>query len=199
MSNNNEKKREGDGSVEKAERKKAKSEESTSSSFQKGTKEANWEANTGRGYIVRYVKGETCCESPWSDDETWPKASLPKNITFDPDDADTVDDFDVIGGVWSNQDHKLVAVWGQHPDDSHLEFYGDMNYKHLDDLETLTHKLCTEICPELIDCFDDGSGSERIVIHVAALNCPQLENFYSTTGTTTTTTKAVGSEEKKEK
>jgi hypothetical protein len=197
MSSNKEKKREGDASIDKTETKKGKSEESSSaSSFQKGTIETNWEANSGRSYKVRYVKGETCCDSPWSEDETWPKASLPKNITFDPDDADTMEDFAVIGGVWSNNDHKLVAVWGQHPDDSHLEFYGDMSYKHLDDLETLTHKLCTEICPELIDCFDDGSGSERKVIHVTALNCPELESFYSTTGTTTLTT-AVGSEDKK--
>jgi hypothetical protein len=72
-------------------------------------------------------------------------------------------------------------VWGAEDGDGHVDFFGSKDFKHIEDLKPLSKILCTEICPELIDVFDDGSGDERDVIKVKAsslLASDLLTNFY---------------------
>jgi hypothetical protein len=137
--------------------------------FETGTTEATWNAeeNEDRKYIVRHVHGDTCCESPWSDVDNWPTVVLPTGFMVENGDGEETDEpqcnpMHIVGAVWLESDKSLVGLWGQNPDDSHLEFYCIDSYEFIEeDLNGLTGVLCTEICPELIDCFDDGSGKDR--------------------------------------
>jgi hypothetical protein len=137
--------------------------------FETGTFEATWnpEDEEDRKYIIRHVHGDTCCDSAWAEAEKWPKVELPTGFMMEDDDGQETDepqvnDMDIIGGVWLASDKSLVGLWGQNPDDGHLDFYCLDSYEFIEeDLNGLTGILCTEICPELIDCFDDGSGKDR--------------------------------------
>eukprot|EP01039_Chlorochromonas_danica_P010106 gene10106-11186_t len=137
-----------------------------SSIFQQETEEVTeWKANgsttTTTSYILRHVKGETCCASPWFGKAKWPKLLLPISA----EDEDDYAKFSIIGAVWKKSSGDLVAVWGADLDDGHVDFFClDEVAEELEDLSSL---LCVEICPPLIDVFDDGSGDSRTPIEVS--------------------------------
>ena len=137
------------------------------SSFEEGTTEAYWgpEGSEQNKYVLRHIHGETCCESPYADVPDWPVLEwiIEPGSEYDNEDGEGRKRvLSVIAGVWVKETGKFVAFWAaDENDDSHVEFYVRKDYEDLDDFPAISGLLCTEICPELIDVFDDGSGTDR--------------------------------------
>ncbi|RYH15020.1 hypothetical protein EON65_32545 [archaeon] len=159
------------------------------SSFVKGTTEAVWkpraegekeeETNEDREYILRFIHGDTCCESPYADIEDWPVLTY----TTPSEDAGEEDHeyiLSVIAGVWSKDTGKFVAFWGADEGDGHVDFYCSNDFEHVHEFNELSGILCTEICPPLIDVFDDGSGKDRdpVLIEPSVFTNELLNNLY---------------------
>lgn len=151
------------------------------SSFEKGTTEAEWHPDDAedRVYILRFLHGDTCCDSPYADVEDWPNLSYTQRADSD-DDEDRAISLAVIGGVWLKSDGRFVAFWGADDGDSHVDFYCAKDYEHVEDLNPLSGILCEEICPPMIDVFDDGSGKDRepVLLDRSVLDHDVLSNLY---------------------
>eukprot|EP00522_Entomoneis_paludosa_P016531 CAMPEP_0172451314 /NCGR_PEP_ID=MMETSP1065-20121228/9409_1 /TAXON_ID=265537 /ORGANISM="Amphiprora paludosa, Strain CCMP125" /LENGTH=162 /DNA_ID=CAMNT_0013203263 /DNA_START=109 /DNA_END=597 /DNA_ORIENTATION=+ len=115
-------------------------------------------------YLMRYCKGDICCDTPWDveedQDNDWPcaKIKLP--------DRDEPVTFAILGAIWvqrTSTRHALVAVWAAELGDGHVDFLCARDYQTTAeaDLTEISTQLCEDICPEMADVFDDGSGLER--------------------------------------
>ena len=152
------------------------------SSFVKGTDQAVLAADLGAKYIIRHIPGATCCDSPYGDVADWP---ILTNYLID-EDADDEEgkreqSLAVIGGVWLADGGKFVAFWAADSnDDDHVYFLCQEGLEEDTVLQELSGRLCTEICPEMIDVFDDGSGKDRDPTPVPAsvLAHPLLSALY---------------------
>ncbi len=163
-------------SAKKASRKSKKEE----SSFEQGTTEKEWSASdSDTVYLLRFIHGDTCCESPYSDVEDWPTISFTQRIEEDDEDRNYV--LSVIGGVWDKSSGKFVAFWGADEGDGHVDFYCTNDFDRVDDLSPLSGILCTEICPPMIDVFDDGSGKDRdpVLIEANLFDHELLSSLYA--------------------
>lgn len=130
------------------------------SSFEAGTTEGSWGPDGEEDkYILRYIHGETCCMSPWGDVADWPTLTHIRPEEDGEDEYQNV--LSVIGAVWLKQTGEFIAFWGSDEGDGHIDFYVKDSFENADELEPLSGVLSTEICPPLIDCFDDGSGKDR--------------------------------------
>jgi hypothetical protein len=135
--------------------------EQEKSSFEKGTTEVNWGPESEKDkYIVRFIYGETCCESPWGDAPDWPSLTY-KRINEDEDGEEYASRQSVIAALWIKESGEFIAYWGVDDDDGHVDFFCKEGLKGTDGLDMVSGVLCTELCPELIDVFDDGSGKDR--------------------------------------
>jgi hypothetical protein len=132
------------------------------SSFEEGTTVKEWSPTDAddRVYILRFIHGETCCESPYAGVDDWPVISYTEP-SADEGEPDHEYILHVIGAVWNKTDGKFIAFWGADEGDGHVDFYCANDFQHVEDLNPLSAVLCTEICPPMIDVFDDGSGKER--------------------------------------
>ena len=142
------------------------------SAFFEGTEESPWAPGGGnRTYIVF---GETCCDFSWQKSKGWPMLSLP---AFQ-DDGIPPSPHHIIGALWvAGERTRLVGIWGCSLDESHVEFFGRCKPQAEEDLNAASKALCEDICPELIDVFDDGSGSERTAIPVESNVMDEAESL----------------------
>lgn len=131
--------------------------------FVKGTTETTWSpADSDKEYTIRHIHGDTCCESPYADVEDWPTISYSALWSQDePDEPLYNYVLSVIAAVWEKDSGKFIAFWGADEGDGHVYFYLSKDVKNVEDFEPLSGILSTEICPPLIDVFDDGSGKDR--------------------------------------
>jgi hypothetical protein len=153
--------------------------------FEELMDKATWTAPSGIAYIVRYCKGDDCCNSPWAH---------PRGVVV----SSGGQELWVLGAVWSKLDNKQthwLAFWASNPnDDGHVEFYVRDNLQALAseanqdfsamsaDLEGVTAVLCEELCPPLCDVFDDGSGTTRDLTFIPSedfTSVAVLDTFYS--------------------
>ena len=68
----------------------------------------------------------------------------------------------VIAALWTKDSGAFVAFWAaDENDDDHVDFYVREGFEDVDELGAVSAALCTEICAELVDVFDDGSGADR--------------------------------------
>lgn len=149
------------------------------SSFERGTTEGSWgPEDVENKYVIRYVHGETCCESPWSNEEDWPTLTYVRPAEDDEDEYQYI--LSVIAGLWIKETGEFVAFWGADEGDGHIDFYCKESFENPDELEPLSGILSTEICPPLIDCFDDGSGKDRdpLVVPDSVFSHELLDNLY---------------------
>lgn len=150
------------------------------------TEEATWVSNdSGISYILRFGKGETCCDSPWSD-----HGNLWVGMKLDPD---VEERFCVIGAVYESNSKHLLGVWASDPGDGHVEYYvrddldslfesdEDKVGKIKEDMENVTGVLSGEISRNYRDVLDDGSGTTREATYTPAENlteCAAVALFY---------------------
>jgi hypothetical protein len=132
------------------------------SSFVKGTTQAVLPADLGSKYIIRHIPGDTCCNAPYGGVDDWPIITN-YLINEDDEEGDTREQsLAVIGGVWLADGGKFVAFWAADAnDDDHVYFLCQEGLEGDTVFHELSGRLCTEICPEMIDVFDDGSGKDR--------------------------------------
>lgn len=165
-----------------------KKRERGSTIFEQKTTEATWapEGDSGREYKLRYIHAEDCCSPDSVDHPEWPSFSLPTDFEYygneereDATDDEEKADHPVLGAIWTSEG-LLVAAW-VYQQDSHVELFGKKDYEFIDDLEHVTRDLCVQICPEMCDVFDDGSGTTREVTKVLSrlLVCETLDGLYA--------------------
>jgi hypothetical protein len=142
--------------------------EDNESSFERMTTESEWSpADGGRTYMLRYIHGETCCESPYADVDNWPTISFTAPWGLEEVEGESPHDYElsVIGAIWVKESGKFVGFWGADEGDGHVYLICSKDYEYAkEDFEPLSGILCTEICPPMIDVFDDGSGKDRDVV-----------------------------------
>lgn len=63
--------------------------------------------------------------------------------------------------MWVKSSGMFIGFWGADAGDGHVDFYCSKDYENVADLESLSGILCTQLCPPLIDVFDDGGGEDR--------------------------------------
>lgn len=162
-------------------------------SFQRLTTEAVWRPDgMDREYLLRFLHGETCCDSPYAGEEDWPTILF--TAAWGCGSGDTSDDgeepyhyvLSVIAGLWLKDTGKFIGFWGADQGDGHVSFFCSKSYEHIEELRQLSGILCTEICPPLIDIFDDGSGKDRVprLIDDEMISNKTLENLYTFSRTT---------------
>jgi hypothetical protein len=152
-------------------------------SFEVGTTEAHWsptdDAHDSK-YVLRFIHAETCCESPYANIADWPVICF--SAKWSPEDESDYDyKLSVVAGLWLKESGKFIGFWGADEGDGHVDFYCRDDSENIEDLDIISGVLCTKICPELIDVFDDGSGSEREprMIPVSVFTSSLLNNLYS--------------------
>lgn len=139
--------------------------ESPTQIFANNTVEHTFTKNQ-RDYIMRYCNGEICCDTPWDRDEDtdWPVANFVIPLAEETEPRDSK----ILGAIWTKIDAQdkdfstLIAFWAAEVGDGHVEFYCSSQHDFAQtDLADISEKLCDEICEEMADVLDDGSGIER--------------------------------------
>lgn len=183
------------------EKKKTKKDEKTkqvtqkklgpSALFWKSTTQIEWSPDSetsSRSYTVRYVKGGVCTSVPWIGLDSWATVQIPEEAMsgqIQEDENEELILHYVIGVVTCSGDNgdkkkgDIVGIWASDAGDGHVEFYCDKDFKYSStDFNELSSQLCTEICPELADVFDDGSGIDREPILIASSILSPLSEWY---------------------
>lgn len=158
---------------------KEKPQQKGSSMFWKSTTHSLFIPNdckNKRRYNLRYVKGDICCNVPWIGVDDWLSVEIPN------DEEELILNH-IIGivSVVDDDDGKqnIVGVWGSDAGDGHIELYCIDTFEFISDFDELSTRLCTEICPEMRDVFDDGSGMDREPINIPASVLTSLNEWYS--------------------
>lgn len=151
--------------------------------FEEGTTVTEWSpSGEGPQYILRHVHGETCCDAPWDGMPDWP---IIRHLRQEEGEPDYTYVLAVIAGLWDKDSGRFVAFWGSDEGDGHVDFYCRDDFEDISALEPLSGILSTELCPPLIDVFDDGSGKDRdpIAIPSSEFTNELLNNLYSSKST----------------
>jgi hypothetical protein len=170
--------------ISKANKYKDKKKSKSSSIFFKSTSQTEWEhEESGRKYVVRYVKGDICNNVPWIGLNQWVTIKIPSS-NGDGEDGEEGDDgegplLNFVIGIVSVVGGDVVGVWGCDEGDGHIDLFVSKEYSFPSDFDDLSSHLCTEICPEMVDVFDDGSGIDREPVLVPNSVLLPLSEWYS--------------------